>query len=149
MITKRLHIQHDGIDISVKVRYSLVDWSSLQVFELLGLEHPIWFTQYDAHKQAALVDVDSPNWYTDLAALSEHLYADPDFADLTSDIRDDEHRYADIERYVVSVAGGKREDYIEARLTTFRDILNKNAYFQHSKEEIECAVSELNSLRVV
>ena len=145
MITKRLLFQHDGIDISVKVRYTLIDWARLQVFQLLGLEHPIWFTQYDVHKQAALIDINAPSWYTDLAALGEHLYADPDFVDLTSEIRNDVRRYADVERYIVSIAGDKRDDYVEARLLNYRDILNKNAYFQHDKEEIELAIEELES----
>lgn len=146
MISKRLHIHQDYLDITVKIYYYLADWSKIMMFGLTGLQEPAWYTQFDSHKEAAIIDRNAPIWYAELAALGEHLYAFPNFGDLCHDIRKDEHRSADVDRFIASIAGEKREAYIEARLTTYRDIVNNNAYFQRNAKDVNCAIAELEPL---
>ena len=130
MTEKRLNLNIRGVNVPMTIRFRIRNWRYTLEMEQLKIKDPTWLVQYDKGEQVATVDAEAPSWYIDLAVLHDTiccggLYID-DINRLTDfHIANDNHRYANTERFIIAIAGKHRREYIDARIRAYSLMLEK------------------------
>lgn len=138
MTEKRLNLTIKGVATPMVIRYRLRSWRNTLVIKQLNIENPIWLIGYSRKDNTATADTNAPTWYIDLAVLHEMICCGNCYTDAINrltdfNIADDQHRCAETERFILSIAGQHRAAYIKARIQMFELILDKR--LNRAKEE--------------
>ncbi len=138
MTEKRLNLTIKGVVTPMVIRYRLRSWRNTLVIKQLNIENPIWLIGFSRKDNTATADTNAPTWYIDLAVLHEMICCGNCYTDVINrltdfNIADDQHRCAETERFILSIAGQHRAAYIKARIQMFELILDKR--LNRAKEE--------------
>lgn len=150
MVTRSLNLMINGKEERVKIVFNLIDWPNTESFKASGLQDENWHTEYDTRSdyRCAVVNWMAPTWYIELASLFELIYEGREYEEFIPELRNDSFRCSMVEKFIVSIAGEHRDDYINARITMYDDIIKHNAYtLQKSHEAVAHARNLLVGLR--
>ena len=148
MVTRSLNIIVDKKEIQVKIIFNTVEWPATESFKAYGLQEENWHTEYDSNYRCAVVNWLAPTWYIELASLFELIYEGREYEEFVPELRNDIFRCSMVEKFIVSIAGEHREDYINARIKMYDDIIKHKAYtLQKNFEAVAYARSTLIELR--
>ena len=148
MVTRSLNIIVDNKEIQVKIIFNTVEWPATESFKAYGLKEENWHTEYDGNYRCAVINWLAPTWYIDLASLFELIYEGHEYQELIPELEDDIFRCGVVEKFIVGIAGEHREDYINARIKMYDDIIEHKAYtLQKNFEAVAYARSTLIELR--
>ncbi len=139
MTEKRLNLIIKGVATPMVIRYRLRSWSSTLVIKQLNIENPLWLVSYSHKDNTATADTNAPTWYINLAVLHEMICCGDCYTDVINrltdfNIADDQHRCAETERFILSIAGQYRTAYIKARIQMFELILDKRLNLAKEKQ---------------
>lgn len=127
IVVNEMHVNIDGKGMTLEVRFETCNWGDDVAVKQLGLEHTKWLVAYSEKGKFAFVDTFAPEWYINLAALHEMICMGDYYQDLVPGLDDSDHRCEAVERFILSIAGEHREDYIRARHAMFGDVMGHNA----------------------
>ena len=107
----------------MKIVFNLIDWPNTESFKASGLQDENWHTEYDARSNyhCAVVNWMAPTWYIELASLFEQIYEGREYEQFIPELRNDISRCGMVEKFIVSIAGEHRDDYINARIGKCND----------------------------
>ncbi|MBO4855352.1 hypothetical protein J5500_03040 [Candidatus Saccharibacteria bacterium] len=127
VVKREMHVNIDGKEMTLEVRFETRNWGSDVAVKQLGLKHTKWLVAYSEKGKFALVDTLAPTWYINLAALHEMICMGDYYQDLIPGLDDSDHRCEAVERFILSITGEHRADYIRARHAMFGDVMGHNA----------------------
>ena len=134
MITRKLNLNINGESKEVEIRFNLRDWANDEYAKYYNIKHTKWLTHYDPIANCTLVDFFAPTWYIELACIFKEIYLLGMYEELVPGlIEDDEFRFEQVERFIISIAGEHREDYIRARHAMYNDLLANYACAHESR----------------
>ena len=142
-MVNEMHVNIDGEDVTLEVRYKTCPWGHDVAVKQLGLEHTKWLVAYSEKGKIAIVDTFAPEWYINLAALHEMICMGDYYQDLVPGLDDSVHRCEAVERFILSIAGEHRADYIRARRSMFGDVMEHNACNPKMRPRMERTVAML------
>ena len=150
MVTRSLHIMVNNEEKEVKIVFNLIDWEGTEKFQLSGLKEANWYTEYDEEERyrCAVVNWMAPTWYIELASLFEMIYTGHEYQELIPGLRNDMYRCCTVEKFILGIAGDRLDDYIDARIRMYDDIIKNEAYtLQKNYEAITHARNYLVGLK--
>ena len=132
MVTKNKTINGKTLEI----RYYEVDFSDCFNDSIIN---PSYYTSYDNTKDCAIVSINSPEWYKELASLAEMIMSGHHYEEIVPNIsqNDEDHRRALVDKYVSDIAGEKKLAFRVFRTTLYRALIGSNY----------CRAEEINSMR--
>lgn len=128
MITRKLSLDINGESKEIEIRFNLRDWANDEHAQYYGIKQTQWFTHYEPSENCTLVDFYASTWYIELACIFKQIYLLGEYKELIPDLSEDgDERRAQVERFIISIAGPHREEYIRARHAMYNEILSCHA----------------------